>query len=1105
MSAVSEVMMVRGRGGVRALVGVAFVVLLLACGSQGALGAGVWRIDSSANTTAAPGSQQRFLVQVTNVGEAPIPVTVGGDDLNCVSGSSPPSDPAKCYTISAQFPVGMTPVDPPRVPAGAVCSVDTVARTVTCSVPGSADDQQLIQKSDSSFRVVQFAADVDADAPEGVATASFDVSGGEASNSASTVDPTIITSDPPVFGIDAFDTEVSANAAGDALTQAGGRPFAASTSIDFNTAADPNFFINNLYPVEGTKDIIVDLPPGFVGNLTTVDECSMAQLANGLGTQVRSLCPSTSQIGTTTVRMNGNAFDRNSVGPVPVFNMTPPPDVPGRLAFNIMGTIVTLDVTPRPGDYGLTARLSNVPEGLAIQGSTLTLWGVPQDPVHDSERACPDQQPPHTFGPTCASGAPRRALLRNPTSCGPLGEGLATTLRMDSWVHPGVFVSRTIRSHLAPGYPADPSDTGWGEERGTENCENVPFDPVLKGSPETGAKAGQPAGFSFDLALPQSDDPDAPAAESDLKKAVVTLPEGVRVSPSSAAGLAGCSSAQIRLGDTAEPSCPSASKIGDVTIDTPLLKDPLPGAVYLASPFDNPSHSLIALYLVARGPGFVVKIAGQASMDARSGQITTTFDDNPQVPFSRLHLQLDGGPFAPLSLPRQCGTYTTHAELTGWNGRTVSSESSFSVSENAAGKPCREQFSPGWQAGTESSGAGSSSPFDLRLSRGDDDQEFRSLTVGMPQGLLGRIADADLCPDAAALAGTCGVGSRIGNVTVGAGAGSNPFYITDGNAYLTGPYKGAPFGVAIVVHAQAGPFDLGNVIVRSALFVDKHDASVRIVSDTLPSILQGIPLNVRDVRVSVDKPGFIINPTSCAKKSVDGSVESIEGTTAHVSSRFQAFDCASLGFRPRMVLRVGGRGHTRRGRTTPLSTTLTMPRRGQANLRFVRVTLPDTINARLTVIQDACTRQEFESDITKCAHARAGSASASTPLLRAPLRGSAYFVKNGHPIPDLFVALRGQVDFDLIGEVSIVNNRLLRTTFPAAPDVPIRSFSLRLLGDTRNGSVGAAANLCSPASRHHKAALDYIAQNGKVLQIKQALKVAGCGHTNRHRRRSTRH
>ncbi|HEX4806311.1 MAG TPA: hypothetical protein VFU94_10455, partial [Conexibacter sp.] len=250
---------------------------------------------------------------------------------------------------------------------------------------------------------------------------------------------------------------------------------------------------------------------------------------------------------------------------------------------------------------------------------------------------------------------------------------------------------------------------------------------------------------------------------------------------------------------------------------------------------------------------------------------------------------------------------------------------------------------------------------------------------------------------------------------------------------------------------------------------------------------------------------FFLNPTSCAVKSITGTLTSTGGMSANVSDRFQAADCASLAFKPRMTLSVGGRGHTAAGEPTPLSTTVKMPA-GEANIRFVRVTLPTTINARLTVINDACTRAQFETNIAACAHAKAGTATAVTPLLRDPLRGNVYFVKNGHPIPDLFVALRGQVAFDLIGRVTIPGGVHLATTFNTAPDVPIRTFSLHLLGDRQHGSVGAAENLCTRSSRKAKAAVDYIAQNGKVLQVAQPLKVTGCPkHKPKHHRARRRH
>jgi len=1040
-------------------------LLLFGCLAASALAAPVWRIVSSSSTTVAPGGQLTYFIDVVNVG-----------DVN--SDGTP-------YPLTITLPPGFLGATA-EPGAGSSFSCPSVAGETIITCDGSGAAFVGIRQE------LRLTVDVDSGAI-GVKTATFEISGGGAPSGSSGADAVTISDTPLGFGIDAFDGQVTADAAASPFTQAGGHPFGLSTAITFNAAPDSSPVVGGLQPLEPVKNVVVDLPPGLVGNPTGATECTGSDLANTepLSVNPRSLCAPTSQVGTALVVHNGQAAFGNVLGLVPVFNMVPPPNVPARFGINVLGTVVVLDAQVRTGsDYGLRIVSRNTSEGASLIGTEFDFWGVPSDASHDHERSCPGQAAAGTGGPTCGSGAPRRAFFRNPTTCTPLGVGLTTTARVDSWLHPGDFKTASFVSHDPPGYPFAPVD--WGAPHGPDGCEVVPFDPLLQGQPLEGSKAGGPVPFTFDLTIPQSDDPDETAAQSDLRKAVVTLPAGVRVSASSASGLQACSSAQIALRSDGYPSCPEASKIGALTVDTPLLDVPVTGGIYLAKPFDNPFNSLLAIYLVARAKGVVLKLAGHVATDPRTGQITTTFDDNPQLPFSRLHLEFKTGPRTPLALPNRCGTYTTHAVLTGWNGRTVASDSSFSLSENARGRACPPQFSPGFSAGTESNSAGSSSAFLLRFTRDDEDQALGALTVNLPRGLTGKIANVQLCANAAARAGSCSAGSKIGDVTVGAGAGSDPFFITNGRAYLTGPYKGAPFGVSIVVPAVAGPFDLGTVTVRSALFVDKHDATVRIVSDPLPTILQGIPLDVRDVRVNVNKPDFFINPTSCAVKRIGATLTSTEGRRAAVSDRFQAAECGSLSFRPRMVMRVGGKGHTRRGQTSAFTTRLTMPSKDQANLKFVRVSLPTTINARLNTINDACTRAEFEADIAKCAHAVAGSAAASTPLLRAPLRGKVYFVKNGHPIPDLFVALRGQVSFDLIGRITLPGGKHLATTFATAPDVPIRSFTLRLLAGARTASIGAARNLCSAKSRRATAAVDYIAQNGRVLQLNQRLRVAGC-------------
>jgi hypothetical protein len=1040
-----------------------------------------WRVVAQTNTTVAPGDTTNFRVEVRNVGDTP----AGGSPM------------AFAGSVSSGLRVTAIAALSPRPSAWSCFTGSLPARTVSCS-----NNSDTVSPSER----VLFQVTAQALGSEGaVETGTFTMAGGGAPSS-SGVATTTVSSTLPGFGIDILDGATTADASGPISTQAGGHPYATTVSLALNTVHNPAPLIGDLWPIEALRDVVTDLPPGLVGNPSGLAQCTAAELANGVGTGPQPLCASSSQVGVATIRLNGNGGIFDAIGPLPVFNLVPPPGVPARFGFNALGVLVTLDARVRSGsDYGLSIVASNTPEALPIAGTTVTFWGVPADASHDAERACPGEFAPWGAGPHCTSSAPRAAFLRNSTSCAPspgspVDDGLVTTMHVDSWAHPGrvgadglpdltdpAWKSASYVTHQPPGFPFP--EGAWGAHVLPTGCDAVPFDPVLAGLPDAGAKPGAPAGFNFDVTLPQTDDP-LTVGTSDLRKAVVTLPLGVRVSPSAVNGRQACSSAQIAVDSSVEPTCPDASRIGSVRIDTPLLPDPLEGAVYLAAQNDNPFNSLLAVYFVVHGPGVIVKLAGHVEADPVTGQLTTTFDDNPQLPFSRLHLAFDGGPHAPLVLPQQCGSYTTTATLVGWNGDSVPRASTFGVSGDAAECSGGTTFSPGFAAGTESPIAGSSSTFQLRLTRADRDQELKALTVEMPSGLTGRIASVELCGAAQASSGACPDGSRVGSVTVGAGAGPDPFYVTGGRAYLTGPYKGAPYGLAIVVPAKAGPFDLGTVVVRSALFVDKHTADVSVVSDPLPTILQGIPLDVRDVRVSIDKDGFFLNPTSCAEKTIRGAIESTAGATAQVSSRFQAAECANLDFEPRLVLAVGGRGHTARNRTTPLTATLTMPR--GANLRFVRVVLPKAINARLTVIQDACTRAEFEADISKCDHARAGTAEAVTPLLRDPLTGSAYFVKNGHGIPDLFVALRGPIDFDLIGKVTIVRNTFLTNTFDSVPDVPVTSFTLKLFGDRKNGSVGAAANLCAANSRRQKAELDFKAQNGRTIERHQRLVIHGC-------------
>ena len=644
--------------GIVATVGTALVVGVLCSATAAASPA--WRIDALSNTTAAPGGTLDYLVQVTNVGDA---ATDGGQ-----------------LELVATLPDGVTAVSTANASAGASFSCSgpsgsavVGALVVTCSETGvvPADD----------FRTLRLTVAVHPSVTTGVVTSSFQVSGGGAAP-ASTVDPTIITSRTPGFGVDAFDGQIT-DPDGNPSTQAAGHPFAASVAIDFSTVTNPNPPFGPLWPVEPAKDVRVDLPAGFVANPAGVGECTTTQLANTEAAEPAPLCPTDSQVGTALVRRN-DLPGPVVLGSLPVFNMVPGPGELASFGFNLAGTVVTLDAQLRGGsDGGLTLNAADVPQDLALAGMSLTLWGVPAASSHDFERACPGQTNPWRGGPTCPSGTLPTAFLRNPTSCD--DDALPTTLSVDSWTHPGVFKSATVVSHAPPAYPSPPSD--WGVQLGLTGCAMVPFDPWLTAEPVSTPQAGQPIGFSLGVVLPQSDEPDV-LGQADLRWAAMTLPEGVRVSQAGENGFAGCSPAQIGLGTSAEPTCPGASRVGSATITTPLLPQPLTGSAYLATPNDNPFGSALAVYLVAEGPGLIVKLPWAVEEDPDTGELTAISDDFPQLPLSSLQLEFSGGQPGWITLPNACGIFTTYALAVSWSGRGVAFESSFEVGEGAGGGPC---------------------------------------------------------------------------------------------------------------------------------------------------------------------------------------------------------------------------------------------------------------------------------------------------------------------------------------------------------------------------------------------------------------------------------
>ena len=867
----------------------------------------------------------------------------------------------------------------------------------------------------------------------------------------------------------AFGITPGSYTAASSSTQAGGH---GDLSLTFAFNTHPDLVLINA-PDEDPKSLVVNLPPGVVGNPQAYPKCASSFLTTN------GYCPADTQVGTIEYTLAMLPFTFLS----PIYNMVPQSGRVAELAFeNVFITQVQVHIlaSVRTGDdYGITTTVPGLPGNLKPLSGNVVIWGVPSDSSHDDMRGSfldpktgclPPFGPPS--GTLCPSNLPPRPFFTNATQCSTPG---SVSLTADSYQHPGQF--------LSPSVAIPQQMTG---------CDLLQFDPSISLKPDV-PQAAKPSGYSVDLHIPQTDSPTAPAT-AHLKKAVVTLPEGVTVSPSAADGLQGCSDAQIAIHSAADPTCPNEAKIGSVHIVSPLLPGPIDGSVFQGT--QTPGH-LLRIFIVAKGFGVLVKLPGSIDLNQSTGQITTTFDNNPQLPFEDFILKFKGGPRAPLSNPRTCGTKTTTAVLTSWSGQTVTTSSSFQISKDGKGSPCPPYgFSPAFGAQADNPVAGHNSSFSLFFSRTDDDQEFRDVSTTLPRGLLARVANVPLCGAGAAATGTCGEASRVGSVTTSAGPGSHPFFLS-GRAYITGPYKGRPFGLSLVVPAKAGPLDLGNVVVRAAIQV-RNDGSLGVVADKLPVMLQGIPLQVRSVRVNVNRSKFIVNPTNCAPMRVNASIASIDGAIARVGSRFQVGDCAALPFKPKMTISVGRKGHTRAGASTSLTATLTQTP-GQAGVKLARVALPLALNARLDVVNNACTLAEFKAD--DCAEARAGSAVAVTPFLKHALRGGVYFVKDPSKptgsLPNLMVALRGQVNIDLKGKVSIPDGTRLATTFESVPDVPIKRFSLRLV-DGSHGPVGIAQNLCSSKARRAMVSITLRGQNGKLVQSHPPLGIHGCGTTKKH-------
>jgi hypothetical protein len=894
----------------------------------------------------------------------------------------------------------------------------------------------------------------------------------------------------------------------------------ASTSTD-QAGAHPDFessFVLKTVGEEGkllpstTQRTIFELPAGLLGNPTAIPTCSAAQL---IGTDIEDPsnatgCPQDSQVGVTQIVLKS---ENNFTGfTEPVFNLEPKYGEPARFGFMAFNFPVVVNVALRQGpgaDYGATAAAEGISSLIPLFSADTTIWGVPADPSHDGERITAYEAakalPPQTPTGTRSSSLVPVPFMLNPTRCGSPRD---VRIEATPYALPGLHSALT--APMGPG----------------SGCGLLEFKPTIKATPST-EQAESSAGLDFELTFPSDGlEHTNLLGEDEQKRAEVTLPEGVTVNPSQAEGLGVCSEADLAR-ETAfsapNEGCPETSKIGSVSADSHLVKEEAKGALYVAKPKENPFGSLIALYMVLKIPdrGVVVKLAGKVEPDPKTGQLITTFDDIPQLPVESFHLHFREGARAPLVTPPRCGTYTTTARFTSWSGQETTTTSDFKVSSGVDHGPCPQgtpPFEPGFTAKTLKLNAGSYSPFYMRLTRRDGDQDVTKFSATLPPGMVAKLAGVSECPDAsieAAKAKTglaeqaspsCPASSQIGRVLAGAGVGSVLTY-AEGKIYLAGPYQGAPLSVAAIVPAVAGPFDVGTVVTRQALQLNPRTGVVTADgehSDPIPHILAGIPLKVRDVRVYVDRPDFTLNPTSCDPFATKAELwgggndvfSSLDDSPLSVSDRFQVADCSSLGFKPKLFLALKG-GTTRGGH--PALTGTYSPRPGDANLKGLVVRLPRSAFLDQAHIRTICTRVQFAANGGNGAGCPAGAVyghvKAITPLLDQPLEGPVYLRSSNHNLPDFVAALHGLVNIEAVARIDSKDGGI-RATFSEVPDAPLTKVVVQMQG-AKKGLIVNSTNLCAEA---HRADVRLGAQNGRRARLAPVVE-AGCGGKDRGRSR----
>jgi hypothetical protein len=1106
----------------RACCGTAGVLLALLVSAGAAYAGPWWRLSARlAPTNLAPGEKGLLVASADDLGDTG------------VDGNPTP------VTITDTLPQGLHVDGPVRAyrprPSRPVETKTEKAVNWSCPSDGPSAVFCAATLAIAPYERLELEIPVQAGEPAGtVATPSNElhVQGGEAEGggtvpSASLVRPVHINAAPTTFGLEEEGYSIIPEEDGGAVdTHAGSHPFQLTSTVDLNETVEETDEGERPAAPALARDLAFMLPPGLLGDVTAVPTCSEAEFSTLEG--VANRCPPDSAIGVAAATVTVPNSAGYTTLTVPVFNLKPAYGEPARFGFVVARVPIILDASVRTdGDYGVTVSVSNATEAAQLLGAQVTFWGQPDAESHDHSRGWPcldgyykevDPELHETCNPpTTRSTTP---FLTLPTAC---GGPLVTLLEGSSWTGDQLSSAFTFQDETGQALPR------------LQGCQELPFNPSIDVTPVQEDQAGAaaqpttststPTGLNADVTVPQQGTLQAEAlGDADVKSTSVTLPEGVLVNPSAANGLQACSEQQVgylSAGSSSDPfapateeparfssepaTCPEASKIGLVRIRTPLLGEELEGAVYLAAQDANPFGSLIALYIVAENPalGLRVKLAGEGSPNGQTGQITTTFQDTPQVPFEELKLSLFGGPHAALSTPASCGAYATQASFTPWSGTpAVGSSSSFQITSGADGMACADPqpLAPALAAGATSPQAGAYTNFTLQLQRADQEQQITGLTVHLPPGNAAILKNVTPCPEPQASEGTCGPQSEIGQDTATAGVGPDPYTVTGGRVYITGPYQGAPYGLSIVTPAVAGPFNLGNVVVRSKIEIDPHTAQVTIVS-SLPTFVQGvgmpssgIPLDLRNIDVTIDRPSFEYNPTNCNPQHVQASVTGVQNTTAQVSAPFQVTGCSSLHFKPTVT--AASLGHTSKADGASLKLTF-KSKTGEAHVAKTILTIPATLPARLTTIQKACVAAVFEANPAACPQGSdIGTAVVHTPVLKNPLTGPIYLVSHGNAAwPDAELVLQGEGVTVILDGQTAIKKGVTTSSFLSVPDAPFESVEASLPEGphsalTTNLPLKDHYSLCG---QHLTIPTQLGGQNGATVNQNIKVAIQGCG------------